>query len=427
MDHKRIYNWKKDTIDHRDFIAVQKITPKTPTSIDLRTSISVTVYDQGNLGSCVANGTSYCIQYDQIKTLMTHKFQPSRLYIYYNTRVIEGTVNEDSGTSVRGALISTNRNGSCPETLWPYTISKFATKPSSESYTSGGKHLVTNYVRIIQTLDQMRQSLIDGYPIVFGMVVYESFGTIDSTGNMPLPSQGETILGGHCMAIVGYNDATSRFIVRNSWGGDWGDHGYCYIPYSYLTSDDYTWDLWSVRQVSDTEAAPAPPAPVVLRITKAMYGIRNKYINVTDTVAKYFKKNTSMVINNKNMGKDPYKNVKKQIIFTLSNNTTKTYPEGATVRLSQIIAVQAIPVRKDITPPKSAVVITSNIISKVIYGVNTDITTLIKDHFSQGRAPIRLPCNIFPKLPDGEIMEVMVTLVDGHVRKYGAGDIINFL
>jgi C1A family cysteine protease len=101
-------------------------------------------------------------------------------------------------------------------------------------------------------MDSMKGCLADGYPIVFGFTVYESFEGQDvaQTGVVPMPGVSESVLGGHCVVVVGYDDSKDWFIVRNSWGTGWGDQGYCYMPYQYLTDQNLASDFWTIRAVT---------------------------------------------------------------------------------------------------------------------------------------------------------------------------------
>jgi C1A family cysteine protease len=94
-----------------------------------------------------------------------------------------------------------------------------------------------------------------GFPVVFGFTVYESFegNDVATTGNMPMPASGEKVLGGHAVALVGFNDDRRVFIVRNSWGASWGDQGYFYMPYEFITNPEYASDFWSVRKTKDLQ------------------------------------------------------------------------------------------------------------------------------------------------------------------------------
>jgi C1A family cysteine protease len=210
-----------------------------PSSIDLRPQCPP-VYDQGELGSCTANGIAGAIEF------IKPDIMPSRLFIYYNERVMENDVSQDGGAQIHDGISSIHTQGVCDETSWPYDINQFAVKPTDDCYTSALTDVISDYSSL-ETLQDIKQSLAAGYPVVFGMTVYESFENPDvkSTGMVPMPSENEEIVGGHCMLIVGYDDETGWFIVRNSWSSSWGLSGYCMIPYSYI--QQYASDFWDIR------------------------------------------------------------------------------------------------------------------------------------------------------------------------------------
>jgi len=180
-----------------------------------------------------------------------HSFTPSRLFIYYNERVLEGTVDTDAGAMLRDGMKTANHDGAPPEEDWPYDISKFRSKPPAKVYKEAEEHQVLIYRRIIRSLTQMKACLAGGDPWVFGFSVYESFETpeVARTGEAPMPALAEGLLGGHAVMAVGYDDATSRFLVRNSWGTRWGMDGYFTMPYAYLTERNLSADFWTIRLV----------------------------------------------------------------------------------------------------------------------------------------------------------------------------------
>jgi C1A family cysteine protease len=209
------------------------------------------VYDQLTLGSCTANAIGAAFQFDELKEKMPHAFQPSRLFIYYNERVLEGTVNKDSGAQIRDGIKSINVTGVCPEEVWPYDIDKFAVPPPTAAYVDSNAHHSLAYKRVSQELSQLKQCLISGYPFVFGMEVFASFESdyVARTGLVPMPQATEECLGGHAVMCVGFDDAKKMFIVRNSWGTTWGDNGYFHLPYDYMTSSALVSDIWTVTKV----------------------------------------------------------------------------------------------------------------------------------------------------------------------------------
>ena len=209
------------------------------------------MYDQGQLGSCTANAISGAHEFEQLQQDAAAAFMPSRLFIYYNERDIEHTVSQDSGAMIRDGIKSVVKQGVCPEADWPYVLARFTQEPSKRCYQEALDHQVVSYRRLVQNLNQMKGCLASGYPFVFGFSVYESFesAAVARTGKVPMPKSGESMLGGHAVMAVGYNDANQCFIVRNSWGAKWGAKGYCFMPYAYLTDADLASDFWTIRIV----------------------------------------------------------------------------------------------------------------------------------------------------------------------------------
>jgi C1A family cysteine protease len=245
------YGWIPDVPDKRDllFSAPEPVLAALPPKVDLRPGCPP-VYDQGHLGSCTANAINGAFQFVQKKLGLTD-FMPSRLFVYYNERVILGTVDEDSGAMIRDGIKSVHKLGVCDEKLCEYDIAQFTVKPGDAAYADALEHQVTSYRRVRPTLHQMQGALADGVPFVFGFSVYESFESAEvaRTGEVPLPRRGEKLLGGHAVLAVGYDDATERFLVRNSWGEGWGQGGHFTMPYSYLTDAELAQDFWTIYAV----------------------------------------------------------------------------------------------------------------------------------------------------------------------------------
>ncbi len=200
------FGWVPDLPDQRDhmFAAPMAQLGPLPAATDLRAKCPP-VYDQGQLSSCTANAISAAIQFDRMKQKLPN-FMPSRLFIYFNERAMEGTVKSDSGAQIRDG---------------------------------------------IQTLSQLRGCLASGYPFVFGFTVYDGFESpaVAKSGHASLPASTEKVVGGHAVMAVGYDDAHQRFVVRNSWGPAWGMKGYFTLPYAYVTQASLASDFWTVRLV----------------------------------------------------------------------------------------------------------------------------------------------------------------------------------
>jgi C1A family cysteine protease len=236
------------------YSAPEEVLTKLPKKVDLRPKMPA-VYDQGQLGSCTANAIGAAFEFDQVKEGLKD-FVPSRLFIYYNERAMEGTIGTDSGAMIRDGMKSVAKVGVCPETIWPYDIPRFTEKPPKKAYDEAGKHQAVVYRRVLANLHQMQGCLAAGYPFVFGFSVYESFMSpqVARTGEVPLPPRGEQLIGGHAVVAVGYDDAIQRFIVRNSWGQGWGIKGYCTMPYGYLTDPQLARDFWAIYGVEKSAA-----------------------------------------------------------------------------------------------------------------------------------------------------------------------------
>ena len=253
VSHKfKKYGWRRDLPDKRDklfetnyLLSVEKPVDK----VDLREKCPK-IYNQGELGSCTANAIACAIQFDEIKQNLDSQV-PSRLFIYYNERDIEGNVDRDTGSSLRDGVKCINKIGYCNETQWPYDIQKFTEKPEQSCYDYARKHKSLSYKKVQQDEEHIKSVLNMGFPIVFGISVYESFESeeVAKTGIVPLPKNHEKMLGGHAIVIVGYDEEKRLFTFRNSWGEDWGDKGYGYLPYDYVCDKDLASDFWVITKI----------------------------------------------------------------------------------------------------------------------------------------------------------------------------------
>lgn len=255
------YGWVRDLPDFRDHCKTFQEFSGTP-SVDLRQKCP-DVYNQGPLGSCTANAIAGAYEFDMMAQEEKAIFTPSRLFIYYNERAMEGTIPTDSGAQIRDGIKSIGKQGVVPESEWPYDISAFTTEPSPALYTEAKNHTAVKYSRVAQDIKHIKQALVDGHPIVFGFSVYESFESeeVAKTGIMPMPEKSEQLLGGHAVMAVGYDDEQGRVIVRNSWGDSWGDKGCFYMPYEFISDSGMASDFWIVQKVIDQDLGSSADVP----------------------------------------------------------------------------------------------------------------------------------------------------------------------
>jgi C1A family cysteine protease len=242
------YGWQPDIPDHRDLSYAVAKPLLLPPVVDLRPKMP-DIYDQGQLGSCTANAIAAAVQYSRRRQGFLNDFVPSRLFIYYNERKMEGTIESDAGAQIRDGIKSVGHLGDCAETEWPYIESAFNIEPGAGCYSAAVKYRALDYWRVPRIMTQMKGCLAAGFPFVFGFSVYESFesAAVADGGVVPMPQSSEAMVGGHAVLAVGYIEATQRFIVRNSWGDGWGDKGYFYLPYAFLMDPSLSDDFWTVK------------------------------------------------------------------------------------------------------------------------------------------------------------------------------------
>jgi len=253
------YTWKRQDLDIRDYsfsrLGLTTTLKELPPVINLRRWCSY-IEDQERLGSCTANAWGSLLEYNENRYRVSGEpyIDLSRLFIYYNERVIDGSINEDAGAYLVSGAKALRKWGVCPEYKLPYKINKFTERPSDLCYDCALGYRIKGYYRL-RTLRDMKTSLSNGMPFVFGFLVFESFETniVANTGIVPVPDvEHEQVLGGHAVMAVGYNDYQRRFLVRNSWGRDWGlkgtNAGYFTMPYDYITDSDLAGDFWTVTR-----------------------------------------------------------------------------------------------------------------------------------------------------------------------------------
>lgn len=243
------YHWVPDKVDKRDH--PYQLTNKTQSKVvDLRNYCSP-IEDQGNLGSCTGNAIAGAIEL--LHKRKSRTLDISRLFIYYFERLFIGTVNYDSGAYIRDGIKACYTYGAPIENLWPYDITKFKNRPSKPAITEALTRKITSYQRAAD-FNAVIDAVTSGYPVIAGFDVYSSFTStaVTRTGIMPYPNtKKEKYLGGHAILIVGYNKTTSTFIVRNSWGTNWGDKGYFYMPFQVIQNTRMSSDFWIIKNINN--------------------------------------------------------------------------------------------------------------------------------------------------------------------------------
>lgn len=271
VSEPHFYGWTPSKPDFRDlmYAAPTEVLTALPAKVDLATpkvkAPFEPTWNQSRLGSCGPHTIAADVVF---AALMQQKLKaspmPSRLFIYYVTRLVMGTVNSDSGVSNRDLLKAVARYGWCDEALWPYDIARFRERPPQVAFEQAVTRKISQYLAVQQTLEQMKACVASGDPFIFGFSVYESFEhpQTQKTGKVPMPKRSERQLGGHDVLILGYDDAEREFKFRNSYG-DWGDDGYGYIPYEYATNPQLSSDFWTVKHpaLPDDPSPPTPPDP----------------------------------------------------------------------------------------------------------------------------------------------------------------------
>jgi C1A family cysteine protease len=251
--------WIPDLPDARDVtydVPEQVRSAGLPERVDLRADCPP-VQDQGQLESCTAHAIGAAIEFDQAKQELPDRFTPSRLFIYYWERWLEDKVESNTGVMLRNGVKVINRAGAPPESLWPYdpdpVSGRFKEEPSQAASDAARHQRAVSYQRIARDVDDMKACLASGYPFMFGFTVYERFESdeVRRTGRASMPRPAERAVTGHAVLAVGYVDSDQRFLVRNSWGSDWGMDGYFTMPYAYLLQRSLARDFWTIRVLGD--------------------------------------------------------------------------------------------------------------------------------------------------------------------------------
>jgi hypothetical protein len=226
-----------------------------PPKVDLREHLTEVEEQVGN--SCVANAFAGAYEY-LAKRINGESADVSRLYIYYNARYLNESQDEDAGSYMSKAIEGLKEYGACAEELWANNPDNILAEPDGSAYEHGANFKIVDAEYVEVNLELWKQTLAEGYPIAFSLNTFDSFDNAKKNkGRVPMPKDSDNVRethGWHAMLCVGYSDPDKVFIVRNSWGNDWGDKGYCYIPYNYLMHSKYNGnDSWIIKSVENLD------------------------------------------------------------------------------------------------------------------------------------------------------------------------------
>ena len=260
---KSRYSLVKDVPDSRDYVYSlerHQLCGVLPPRVDLRRECP-RVLDQGSIGTCTAHAVAAAYSYEQ-RVQKARVITPSRLFIYYNERVLTHQRNLNAVVRLRDAIKAVAKRGVCAESLWPYSEDPkvLRRKPPKEAFEAAANHRILEYHRILieshnpeEFLKHLKRCLADRCPFAFGFMLYESLESneVRRTGIMPFPNPTrEQLKGGHAVMAVGYDDHRNAFLVRNSWGPTWGIGGYFWMPYRFISNPEFTHSFWTIRGVS---------------------------------------------------------------------------------------------------------------------------------------------------------------------------------
>ncbi|KAG5179844.1 papain cysteine protease family protein [Tribonema minus] len=248
----RKYTLRLQEPDSRDLVFTSTINgADMPLSVDLRTSgFMPPVLDQQSAGTCSAHASANALHY-LLKREKVADFSPARLYIYYTTRVyVEGTpATEDSGCVLRDVGKAIKTYHVPDEKYEPYSDKKISQRPSAMAVANARLHTTLKYRAVAQTEHDLKGALAAGFPVMIGIQVYESFESdeVAATGEVPMPEDGEECLGAHATLCIGFDDATRKFKLMNSWGVAFGDKGFFTLPYEYVLDPNLASDFWTFK------------------------------------------------------------------------------------------------------------------------------------------------------------------------------------
>jgi C1A family cysteine protease len=218
--------------------ALRAVRP--PQQVDLRAAWWG-VGNQGDTGSCVGWATAdgvmryLLVMAGRLKRTerlsVRHVWMASKETDEFRSR--PETFIEESGTSLKTAADVLRKHGVALDRDLPFAIRQTMFLGTIEEFYAGcATRKIASYFNARKNLDEWKKALAAGTPILTGLMVDGSFEALGKKGTLDRV-RGTGAEGGHAVCVVGYR-SDGRFIIRNSWGSDWGDGGFAYASPSYI-------------------------------------------------------------------------------------------------------------------------------------------------------------------------------------------------
>lgn len=259
------YGWAgPDPPDHRDLLYSSppgaSATPR-PRKASLR-AFEPPVWDQSRSNSCVPHAALAAFVVE-LRRQGLPAFDPSRLFTYFAARDLEGTTGQDNGTFIRDVVKALAQFGACPSSLWPFDLDRLFDRPEDACYREALKNQVLQYQSVPQTRDGIEQAIADGFGVIYGFAVCESFESAEvaNTGMVPIPEPGESVRGWHGVMLDAYDLDDGLYDGRNSWSKNWGLGGYYRKHISHVLDPNQCNSFWTLRLVEDGSKPEPPPDP----------------------------------------------------------------------------------------------------------------------------------------------------------------------
>lgn len=244
-----------------------RVQDDTPKHVDLRPLMSPVV-NQGDLNACTGFAmVKGLAEFFELKAIRARGGDPAKdfvplsaAYLWFQERAYTGQVDKNAGSNMFLGMNLLSMVGTCPETDYAYPsldlvqnplyVNYFLGTPPSKTADADARAYRGGRLIQITKLSEIKRSLDEGYPCVFGFTVFSNLAEAATTGVIPMPSmQEDKVMGGHATVCVGYDDAKQVLILKNSWGPGFGDKGYLYMPYKFFENDLHlVADGWTMRE-----------------------------------------------------------------------------------------------------------------------------------------------------------------------------------